>query len=70
MEFTSGTGHKRSHIPIVALRPDIHELPEEAYPRLSPGFDRKLQRDQAHLVAVSLSVHLSSVIAQNIRTII
>lgn len=37
MEFTSGTGHERSHIPIVALRPDIHELPEEAYPRLSPG---------------------------------
>lgn len=56
VEFTSGTGHLRSHILIVALRPDLHKLPEEAYPRLSPRFNTKQcppsatrLRDQDHL---------------------
>ncbi len=47
VEFTSGTSHLRSHTLIVALGPALHELLEEAYPRLSHRFNTEL-KDREH----------------------
>lgn len=66
--LSGGTGHLRSHILIVALRPELHEPPEEAYPRLSPRFTWNCGHE-SDLSTVSLSVSRARVCRHHRKTL-